>query len=190
MNIRNKRLSIRKGRDNWRALNELDTKSFGFKVEGPNTYIWTNNNATASGIIALKDKVEDGRCFKVKAKSYELFQGSWFVTHENGDIYYLNGCEVTVPYFNKHGYEAYLVKGNDVVYKKAKQGDYLTPHLCFGFAVICKSFLDYLRKEIEYDTKNYGKTEAAKSQATYELEQIEAYINHTGVKIWHTHANF
>lgn len=183
MNIRNKRLAIRKGRDTWRALSALDTKSFGFKVEGPDTYIWTNKNATPSGIIAVKDMVDDKRCYKVKAKSYELFQGSWFVKHENGDIYYLNGCEVTVPYFNKHGYEAYLVKGNHVKYKKAKQGDYKIPHLCFGFAVVCTSFLDYLRKEIELDRKNYGDQAAKESQATYELEQIEAYINHTGVKI-------
>ena len=182
MNIRNKKLAIRKGRDNWNALSALHNKSFGFKVEGPDTYIWTNKNATPSGIIAVKDMDDDKRCYKVKAKSYELFQGSWFVTHENGDIYYLNGCEVTVPYFNKHGYEAYLVKGNDVVYKKAKQGDYLTPHLCFGFSVVCKSFLDYLRKEIEIDKKESW-YETDSSQATYELEQIEAYINHTGIKL-------
>ena len=183
MNVRNKKLAIRRGRDNWRALHALDTKSFGFKVEGPNTYVWTNNNARPSGIIAVKDMVEDGRCYKVMAKSYELFQGSWFVTHLNGDVFYLNGCEVTVPYFNKHGYEAYLVKGNDVVYKKAKQGDYLTPHLCYGFAVICKTFLDYLRKEIECDRKEYGDKAAEESQATYELEQIEAYIKATNLVI-------
>ena len=188
MNIRNKKRAIYGGRNNWKALSALETESFGFTVEGPNTYIWTNNNATPSGVIAVKDKVDDGRCFKVVAKSYELFKGSWFVTHTNGDVYYLMGCETTLPYFFKYGYEAFLVKGNNVKYKKAKKGDYKVPHLCYGWSVLSKEYIDYLKKEIEIDKKESW-YELDSSLATTELQEVEAYINHSGVKLWHTNAN-
>ena len=183
MNVRNKKLAIYGGRNNWKAQHALHQNSFGFKVEGPNTYIWTNNNATPTGFIAVKDMVDDKRCYKVMAKSYELFKGSWFVTHVNGDVFYLNGCEATVPYFNRHGWDAFYTEGNNVTYKAPKQGDYLTPHLCFGFAVVCKSFLGYLRKEIESDRKEYGDKAAEESQATYELGQIEAFIKKESIAI-------
>ena len=46
MNIRDKKLAIRKGRDNYIALYALHRKSFGFKVEGDymkNVYLSTDS---------------------------------------------------------------------------------------------------------------------------------------------------
>jgi len=181
LNIRDKKLAIRKGRDNYKALYALHRKSFGFKVEGPDTYIWTNNNATPNNWIAEKDMVEDEKCYKVKAKSYELFKGSWFVTHEDGDIFFLNGCEVTLSYFDKYGWEAFYREGNNVKYKRAKQGDYKVPHLCFGWKVLSKKYLDDLKKEVAEDKKETWYT--GNSIATYELETAETFIKKESITL-------
>ena len=103
MNIRNKKVAIRKVRNDFRAVHDLQTKRFGFKVEGPDTYIWTNVNARMYNVIATEDSVPDARCFKVEAKSYELFRGDWFVTHPDGEVFYLNSVEMTQGYYDKWG---------------------------------------------------------------------------------------
>ena len=182
MNIRDKKLAIYAGRNNWKALHNLHRKSFGFKVEGPDTYIWDNHNSRATNVIAVKDMVEDKKCFKVAAKSYELFKGSWFVTHPDGTVFFLDCVEYTLGYYNKFNWEAWYREGNNVTYKSPKQGDYKVPHLCFGWSIVGKDHLERLRKEVIEDKKeSWFLTDS--SIAADELALIEAFIKKESIAI-------
>ena len=180
MNVRDKKIAIYGGRNNWIAQHNLHTKSFSFKKE--NTYIYTNVNARALNIIAVDDMVKDARCYKVEAKEYELFKGQWFVTHPDGDVYYLNDCQYTMDWYKKFGWDAWYRLGNDVKWKAPKAVDYLVPHLCFGWAILSKAYLDYLRKEIDEDRKEDWYLSDS-SIATEELEVVEAFIKEKGLVI-------
>ena len=173
MNVKNKKVAIRKVRNDFKAVHDLHTKSFGFKVEGPGTYIWTNVNARMYNVIATEDSVPDARCFKVEAKSYELFRGDWFVTHPDGEVFYLNSVEMTQGYYDKWGYGAWYTKGESLKHKAAKKGDYKVPHLCYGWRVLSNEYLAQLRKEVEEDLADEF-DETPFSQL--ELEVVEAYI--------------
>ena len=180
MNVRNKKIAIYGGRNNWKAAHNLHTKSFSFKKE--NTYIYTNVNARALNIIAVEDSVKGARCYKVEAKEYELFKGQWFVTHTNGDVYYLNDIQYTMDWYKKFGWDAWYRLGNDVKWKAPKVVDYLVPHLCFGWSILSKAYLDYLRKEIDEDRKEDWYLSDS-SMATEELEVVEAFIKEKGLVI-------
>jgi hypothetical protein len=180
MNVKNKKVAIRKVRNDFKAVHDLHTKSFGFKVEGPDTYIWNNVNARMNNVIATEDSVPNAKCFKVEAKSYELFRGDWFVTHTNGDVYYLNSVEMTQGYYDKWGYGAWYTKGESLKHKAAKKGDYKVPHLCYGWRVLSDEYLAQLRKEVEEDKKDeFYHDETPFS--VLELETVEAYIKKEGL---------
>ena len=58
--------------------------------------------------------------------------------------------------------------------KRAKEGDHKVPHLCFGWKVLSKKYLDDLKKEVAEDKKETWYT--GNSIVTYELETAEAFI--------------
>ena len=145
MNIRDKIKKASAVR-NKEAYIQAVNGTFGFKVEGKETYIWTSEEAES---LKTPWKVENNyssRCVKREVKSYELKvvgeNHFWVVTELDGTVLIIDTIEYTKSY--------YYGKRN----KKAKAIDFIPPHKCFSY------WTDFCDKVKAIEEKDLAKMEA------------------------------
>ena len=124
MNIRNKIKKASAVRDKEAYIQSANGK-FGFKVSGKGTYIWTSEEAESLKTPWKAENNYSSRCVKREVKSYELKVSGgnnfWVIETLEGKTLVLCEVELTTNYY----YRART--------KKAKEGDFLLPHLCYGY---------------------------------------------------------
>ena len=124
MNIRDKIIKA-SAEKNKEAYIQSANGKFCFKVSGKGTYIWTSEEAESLKTPWKAENNYSSRCVKREVKSYELKVSGgnnfWVIETLEGKTLVLCEVELTTNYY----YRART--------KKAKEGDFLLPHLCYGY---------------------------------------------------------
>ena len=114
MNVRNKIVKALATRNKESYIQAVNNR-FGFKGSG--TYIFTSPYVEGTGTTH--------NCITKEVKSYELKVSGgnnfWVITELDGSVILIDTIEYTTNYY----YRART--------KKAKEGDFLLPHLCYGY---------------------------------------------------------